>query len=75
MKEIIPYIKRIRGSIKSTIVGGLLMTFGGYLLYNSEDALMIGTSTSIIIVGLVLLFLEDYQIGLSKKKDNERKTS
>lgn len=64
MMDLIPYLKNVTGSPKSTIVGLFLMLFACYLIYNNmhNNAMVAMLAGGPLFgVGVVALFLEDYK--------------
>lgn len=78
INQILPFLKNVKGSIKSTIVGSLILLFDFYLIYSSyvsekpittiDFAVDITLVCSLFVVGLVLLFLSDV---IRKDKDEK----
>lgn len=69
MIDLIPYLKNIHGSPKTTILGAILILFSGYLIYENRDNLdtiQFVINGGLISAGITLFLLEDYQ---APKKD------
>lgn len=71
LKELLPFLKNVKAGLKSTILGIFLILFSSYLIYRSTEVFTIILESGLLGIGIVLLFLKDYQVYFSKKKEDE----
>lgn len=69
LKDLIPFLRNVKAGPKSTGLGIFLILFSSYLIYRSEDVMTIIFESGLLALGIILMFLKDYQVYLSKKKD------
>ena len=63
---LLPFAKNIKGGPKTTIVGGLLFAFAGYMVYTSDKTLLTQLNedsllTLVLSLGFICIFLKDYK--------------
>lgn len=61
MKELLEIFKNVKKGPKSSIVGTLLMIFGGYLMYVTEDSFTwTSVEVGVFILGVYLCLTSDW---------------
>ena len=68
MEDIIKLLSNIKGGIISTIIGLLLLGFGGYLIYLSDEVTWDSVEVGIMFIGVWLLVVSDKWITSLLKK-------
>ena len=68
MEAIIKLLSNIKGGIISTIIGLLLLGFGGYLIYLSDEVTWDSVEVGIMFIGVWLLVVSDKWITSLLKK-------
>ena len=68
MEDIIKLLSNIKGGIISTIIGLLLLGFGGYLIYLSDEVTWDSVEVGIMFIGVWLLVVSDKWITSLIKK-------
>ena len=68
MEAIIKLLSNIKGGIISTIIGLLLLGFGGYLIYLSDEVTWDSVEVGIMFIGVWLLVVSDKWITSMIKK-------
>jgi fucose permease len=60
MKGILEVFKNVKGGPRTTIIGALLMAFGGFLIYNTETTFTwVSVEVGIFILGTYLCIIND----------------
>jgi hypothetical protein len=71
MKEIADLLKNVKKGPKTSIVGALMMIFGGYLIYNNEtDLEWASVPVGLFAMGAYLCLTSD---SIFSKKDDKSK--
>jgi hypothetical protein len=70
MKQILPFIKNIKGGPKTTIVGAVLMGIALVKYFLSDYHVEITVDVPLFGIGLILLFLKDAQKNGGVKIDS-----
>ena len=72
MKDLLEVAKNVKKGPKSSVVGALMIIFGGYLIYDNDQTITYASvEVGLLIVGLYLFLTSDGVFTKNKDEDDK----